>query len=98
MTRLALSALVLAIALVPTKAGSQQPNRRALTRAVDSIVTAMMDARRPPGVSVLVAYGDSVFIAKGYGVADLNHDAPASAQTVYNIASITKQFAAVAIL
>jgi D-alanyl-D-alanine carboxypeptidase len=94
MTRLVMSALVVAIATLPLEARSQKPDRRALTRTVDSIVTAMMGARGTPGVSVLVAYGDSVFLAKGYGVSDLDDDAPASPQTVYNVASLTKQFAA----
>jgi CubicO group peptidase (beta-lactamase class C family) len=50
------------------------------------------------GVSIGIALGDDVLLAEGYGFADLESKVPASAQTVYRIGSITKQFTAAAIL
>jgi CubicO group peptidase (beta-lactamase class C family) len=39
-----------------------------------------------------------LLLAKGFGYADLENDVPATAETVYRIGSITKQFTAVCIL
>ncbi|HJQ18966.1 MAG TPA: serine hydrolase domain-containing protein [Gemmatimonadaceae bacterium] len=91
-------AVVVSLALGASAAYGQRPATRRVAAATDSIVTTMMKTRHVPGASVLLAYGDTPFLAKGYGVADLDDDAPATPQTVYNIGSITKQFTAAAIL
>ena len=35
---------------------------------------------------------------RGYGMADLDHDIPINAETVFHVASISKQFTAAAII
>jgi CubicO group peptidase (beta-lactamase class C family) len=50
------------------------------------------------GLSVAVARRGTVVFADGYGFADLQGEVPASADTVYGIGSITKQFTAAAML
>ena len=51
-----------------------------------------------PGVSVAVAVGDEIILAKGYGLAEVEHEVPATAETVYRIGSVTKLFTASAIM
>ncbi len=51
-----------------------------------------------PGVSVGVRLGDETLFAEGFGYADLEQRVPATADTVYRIGSVTKQFTAAAIL
>jgi CubicO group peptidase (beta-lactamase class C family) len=51
-----------------------------------------------PGMSVAVAVGDRLAWANGFGVADVENDVPASANTVYRIASISKPIAATAVM
>ena len=48
--------------------------------------------------AVLVARGTDVVLAKGYGMADISKGTPNTPHTRYRIGSITKQFAALAIL
>lgn len=48
--------------------------------------------------AVLVARGDEVLHSGGYGMANLEHDAPNTPETVFRIGSLTKQFTAAAIL
>ena len=48
--------------------------------------------------SVLLAYQGNVLISQGYGLADREQNIPNTAQTRYRIASMTKQFTAMAIL
>jgi Beta-lactamase class C and other penicillin binding proteins len=51
-----------------------------------------------PGAAVLIMKGDSIIFAKGYGVTDLNTMTPIDENTFFNIASISKQFSAVALM
>jgi CubicO group peptidase (beta-lactamase class C family) len=48
--------------------------------------------------AVLVARGDRIVLRKGYGLADSEKGVPTTAATVYDVASITKQFTSAAIL
>ena len=66
--------------------------------SVDTYVLAQLRARNIPGVSVAVVKDGRVVKAAGYGIANLELQAPATAQTVYELGSISKQFAADAVL
>jgi len=50
------------------------------------------------GLSLLVRQNGKTWISRGYGEADLENHVPAASDTVYVIASITKQFTAAAVL
>ena len=50
------------------------------------------------GLSVAVARGDHLIVDRGYGIADVEWNAPADASTSFRIGSLTKQFTAAAIL
>jgi D-alanyl-D-alanine carboxypeptidase len=65
---------------------------------VDDYVRAQLKARNLPGVSVAIVKDGRLVKSGGYGLASLELDAPATPQTVYEIGSISKQFAADAIL
>lgn len=51
-----------------------------------------------PGAAVLVMIGDKVVFDKGYGIADIETRAKIDGNTFFNIASVSKQFTATAIL
>lgn len=51
-----------------------------------------------PGAIVLVAKGDSIIYDRGFGLADLDKGTQITDTTLFNICSISKQFAAMAIL
>lgn len=48
--------------------------------------------------SVLIAQNGNILISKGYGMANYELDVPNTPQTRFRIASITKQFTAMAIM
>lgn len=50
-----------------------------------------------PGGAVAMVRGGEVVFARGYGMADLAHDAPITPETRFNIASVSKGFTAFAI-
>jgi CubicO group peptidase (beta-lactamase class C family) len=65
---------------------------------VDDYVRAQMKARRIPGLSLAVIKNSQVVKALGYGVANLELNVAATADTVYEIGSISKQIAADAVM
>lgn len=66
--------------------------------AVDRYVREQMDRQHIPGLSLGIVKQGELVKAQGYGRADLESDVAATADTVYQIGSITKQFTAVAIM
>jgi D-alanyl-D-alanine carboxypeptidase len=68
------------------------------TQAVDAVVQKAMQTRQFPGVSVAVVKDGTVVLAKGYGFSDVEKSIKATEQTVYQLASVTKPFTAMATL
>lgn len=65
---------------------------------VDSFVTDWLSDQRIPGAALAITNGDSIAYAEGYGAKDLATNAPATANTLYGVASVTKSFTALAVL
>jgi len=64
----------------------------------DDFVRAQMKAQNIPGLSLAVVKDGVVIKAAGYGVADRKTNTPATPETVYKIASVSKQFIATGIM
>jgi D-alanyl-D-alanine carboxypeptidase len=73
------------------------PLRADLTADLDAIAGRYYQAGEP-GAAVLVRKGGKTLLRKAYGQADLELSVPLSADNVFRIGSVTKQFTAVAIL
>lgn len=83
---------VLAARTVPLAA--QDGDVRA--RRVDSIF-AEFDKPGSPGAAVAVIRDGRVVLERGYGYASLEHNVPVTPGTVFDVASVSKQFAGLAI-
>ena len=68
-----------------------------LASRLDALVADEVADARFAG-SVLVARGDAVLLAKGYGLADRSRGVPNTPRTTYRIGSLTKQFTALAVM
>jgi D-alanyl-D-alanine carboxypeptidase len=66
--------------------------------AVDLIVRQEMREQNIAGVAVAVLHDGVVVHQAGFGMADLEHQIPVDAQTVFSIGSVSKQFIASAIM
>ena len=86
--RRSLIAALCAAMVVPTAAAE----------SIDEFVRSQMTSRQLPGLSLAVVRNGRIVKSQGYGVASLELRAPATADTVYEIGSISKQFTANAIL
>lgn len=72
--------------------------RSACADSVDDYLNAQMKAHRIPGASLLVVHTNQIVKQVAYGLANLELNVPVSAETVFEIGSLTKQFTAACIL
>jgi CubicO group peptidase (beta-lactamase class C family) len=78
---------------------SPDPARAALSAATtDEYIQVEMKKRRIPGLALVVIKNGEVVKLQGYGIANLEHDVPVIPDTVFELASVTKQFTATAIM
>jgi CubicO group peptidase (beta-lactamase class C family) len=75
-----------------TVAASAQPEK------VDEYIRSEMQARGIPGLSVAVVRDGQVVKAGGYGLANVELNVPAGADTVYQSGSVGKQFTATLVM
>jgi len=68
------------------------------TDEVDRYLEAQLKKQDIPGLALAVAREGKVVKAKGYGLADVELNVPATERTVFQWASVTKQFTATAIM
>jgi CubicO group peptidase (beta-lactamase class C family) len=67
-------------------------------RKIDRFVSAEMLRQKIPGMAVAVVKNGEVVLAKGYGFANLEHQVPVTAHSIFNSGSVGKQFTAAAIV
>lgn len=93
--------LGLAALLSSARGGAEAPVAEleaARAAAVEAAVTATMTGAGIPGASVAIAVGGRLRFAQGYGTADLENGVPATASTMYRLASVSKPITAAAVL
>ena len=95
--RAARFALVAGVLAACTRAPRDE--KSTLEARVEALVAAYQRESYAPGVSVSVIRGGrDTLVFRGYGLADVENQVPATPRTVYRIASLTKQFTAAAVL
>lgn len=72
-------------------------SERDVIKRVDEYMKAAVEHERFSG-SILIAKDGKPIVSKGYGMANVEFDAPNTPQTVFRLASVTKQFTAAAIM
>jgi len=82
---------VTGVVLIGTSGGSQGDPR---TTAIDSAVAREVRARRIPGLSFAVIDGNRIVLRRTVGLANLETESPVQPNSVFEIASLTKQFTA----
>jgi len=92
-------ALLLLSALVQPTVWSQTAATQAErpSEQVDKLFEKM-DRTISPGCAVAAMRDGKILYQRGYGMADLDHNVPITADTVFHVASMSKQFTAAAIV
>ena len=68
------------------------------TAAIADYIRAQMQQQRIPGVSLAVIRDGRIVLAKGYGLANVEHQVPVKAETIFQSGSVGKQFTATALM
>src|SRR5437870_3188102 len=91
------TALTLAILLLTLSSHSAKSEGEVKTAELDALFETYS---RPdsPGASVMVIHNGKIVAAKGYGLANLETKTPCGTNTNFRLASVTKQFTAMAVL
>ena len=97
--RLALAKLLILLLSCWTLASAQptDESQAEITKKVDALF-AQYDRPNSPGCALGVIRDGRLIYARGYGLANLEHDIPITSKTVFDIGSTSKQFAAASIL
>ena len=85
------------ICLCGRTAEAQLPTTDALRNRVDAVAKQML-SRHTAGVSFAVARDGRVILARGYGMANVEHSVAVTPETVFHIASISKNILAAVVL
>jgi CubicO group peptidase (beta-lactamase class C family) len=73
-----------------------KPDTSSLNAQVDKVF-AQWDKPTSPGCALAVIKDGNIIYKHGYGMADLDHDIPITSTSVFHVASVSKQFTAMAI-
>ena len=65
---------------------------------VDRFVRGEMAAQHIPGLSLAVTRNGRIVLAKGYGLANIEHQVAVKPETVFQSGSVGKQFTATAVM
>lgn len=87
----------LAVSASAHLAGAQQSGVYDFARA-RSVIDSVMLAEKIPSIAVAVAKDDRILWESGFGMADVEGGIPATANTPYSLASISKPFTATGIM
>ena len=88
-----------ALALAAVLAAGCTPDRPlapTLSRGIDAVF-ADLDRPGSPGAQVAVIRDGEIIFSRGYGEAQIEHGVPVTPQTVFHVASVSKQFTAMAV-
>ncbi len=66
--------------------------------SIDSLVDTYMSTNKIPGLALAIVKNDSVRTLKAYGLSSIQNDVKVDVNTTFELASLTKQFTAAAIL
>ncbi len=88
--------LLLALLFLTNSIAGAQVSQQELENKVDAIYLKASDASTP-GSAVLVVKDGEIVLNKGYGLANLEHEVPVTPHTVFDLASLSKQFTGYAI-
>jgi CubicO group peptidase (beta-lactamase class C family) len=86
-------------ALAPVAAQTPPtPSRAELVSQIDSLANDFLKSAPAPSVAVAVVKGSDTIFMKAFGLANIDAKRPATATTIYEIGSLTKQFTAAGIM
>src|SRR5688572_20210816 len=90
-----ISRITVLVIVICSACGQMTPEKK-YEKEIDGLVASMLKTGSA-GTSVAVAKSGQILSSKGYGSANPEYDIPNSAETIFHVASVSKQFTAFAI-
>jgi CubicO group peptidase (beta-lactamase class C family) len=85
--------------VIPNKASGSSLSQIATTfNVINHLVETQMAAKDIPGLALVITLGDKIVHVKGFGVTSLDEPNKVTPQTVFDLASSSKSFTALAVL
>lgn len=84
------------VGILVTCAACNQETQQDHRQEIDALVSSMVKSGGP-GCTVAVAKAGNILFSKGYGLATVEYDVPNTPNTIFHVASVSKQFTAFAI-
>lgn len=95
--RLPTTVLIFLLFAAPCAAELSQ-SESGVSARVDEFVKAEMQKQHIPGISLAVVKDGRIILARGYGLANVEHQVAVKPETVFQSGSVGKQFTAVAVM
>lgn len=89
--------ILLLCSLIPVLSVNAQALPDSITKKIDGLFTKW-NTPNTPGCVIGIVRNDSLIYAKGYGLANIEYGVPNTPETIYHMASVSKQFTAYAIV
>jgi D-alanyl-D-alanine carboxypeptidase len=77
---------------------AEHPEVASSIKMLEAWIESQMEYRGLPGMSIGIVYNQELIWSKGFGYSDVDNKIPATPQTIYRMASVTKLFTATAIM
>ena len=90
--------IIAALLAFVTAAQAQDMSKEAMKRSIDEVFSKVYDNPDEPGAAVLIMQGGDTIYSRCFGVADMETKSPVTFATNFCIASVSKQFSAVALI
>jgi D-alanyl-D-alanine-carboxypeptidase/D-alanyl-D-alanine-endopeptidase len=91
-------ALLSGLALAHVAAAADPPDAAQVAKTLDPVFERFMQENHVPGLVFGVVHGGKLEYVRGFGAQEARTGTPVDADTVFRIASMSKQFAALAVL
>ena len=89
---------ILAASMLAAPPAVAAPDTATFTRQLDAYVGKEVAAGQVPGIAVAVMRDGDVLVAKGYGLANVEHNVPVTPDTIFQLGSVGKMFTAAAVM
>jgi D-alanyl-D-alanine carboxypeptidase len=93
----ALALLAICLATIGARANPVVLKQALNGAAIDEVIAREMKVQKIPGLALGIVYKGDLLYAKGYGKADIENDVPATPDSVFAIASVSKPLIALGI-
>ena len=90
--------IIAALMVLSSAVQARNMSDQKLTQRIDEVFSAVYNNPAEPGAAVLIMQGSDTLYSRCFGVADRVTKAPVTFATNFCIASVSKQFSAVALL